>query len=217
MLKQEIFKTTRDRWRFLETLRYKNHDDNIHRWQKLVREIADGHTMPWPEDEWGKQEPLVRIVGYTLMDNHYHLILEELQENGIPAFMQKLGNSYTGYFKNKHDRDEPVFSRSYKSKRVLSDNQLRKLFVYVLVKNPFERDEDGLMPAIDSFDEGFRQVRKYRFSSLAEVMKDREAYIADPKLFNSLFSSPETFRNFAKEQMSRYGAFRQEIEGISLE
>src|SRR3989344_5409058 len=38
--------------------------------------------------------PLVEIVAYCLMPNHFHLLVRECVEGGIPKFMQK---STTGY------------------------------------------------------------------------------------------------------------------------
>lgn len=172
--------------------------------------------MPWP-DSWSPQDPLVRIDAYILMDNHYHLIMTETREGGISAFMKKLGNTYTGYFQARHDWEERLFSGGYKSVHVLSDNQLRKLFVYVLVKNAFERFDGRIRKAIENFNKAFKEAQNYPFSSLGEAMDDREQHISSNKLFNQTFSSPKEFRSFARDQMKRYRAYLQEIDDITLE
>lgn len=217
ILKRDIFfNDSTDWWRFLEILRYKNHDAKIRYWHEHIQSVADGHRMPWPDD-WGQQDPLVRVGGYILMNNHYHVILQEIRTDGIARFMKKLSNSYTGYVQNKHGWEERLFTSTYKSKRVLSDNQLRKLFVYVLVKNAFERYDGGIPSAVENFDHAFRWARQYTFSSLAEAMGDRKALITNNSLFNNHFSSPQEFKKFAKHQMQRYQAFRREIDDIALE
>lgn len=216
VLKIDIFKTDHDWWRFLEILRYKNHIENIKYWQNDVRKVAHGHHMPWP-DSWSEQDPLVRIDAYILMNNHYHLIMTEIREGGISAFMKKLGNTYTSYFQVKYDWNERLFSGGYESVHVLSGNQLRKLFVYILVKNAFERFEGGLRKAINNFDEAFKEARKYPFSSLAEATGDRKDRISSSTLFDDTFSSSNEFRLFARDQMKRYGAFLEEIDDLSLE
>ncbi len=48
------------------------------------------------------KEPLVKIISYCLMPNHFHLILKQLKENGISKFLQKIGTGYTNYFNRKY-------------------------------------------------------------------------------------------------------------------
>src|SRR3989344_1851227 len=36
---------------------------------------------------WPKRDPLVKILAWTLMPNHFHLLLEEIREGGIAKFM----------------------------------------------------------------------------------------------------------------------------------
>src|SRR3989338_8132300 len=47
---------------------------------------------------------LVHILCFCLMPNHYHLILRQTTDDGIPKFMQKLGTGYTMYFNEKYKR-----------------------------------------------------------------------------------------------------------------
>jgi len=56
-----------------------------------------------------KGDPTTEIVAvhcYTLMNNHFHLLLEELEDGGVSKFMQRLEIGYTMYF-NKTE-EEPV-------------------------------------------------------------------------------------------------------------
>jgi len=217
VLKINIFNNKSDWWRFLEILRYKNHAFSRKRWHSTINSLVSGTRMPWPQDEWGKQEPLVNVSAYILMDNHYHLILEEVSDGGISEFVRKLANSYISYLRYKYDRDKRLFKGDYTSKEVRSDNQLRKLFVYVLVKNAFERYPDGLRAAINDFDNAYRQAVQYQFSALGGLINDRRDDVVSPKLFSHLFRSPQEFKAFARDQMNRYGAFLSEIDNITLE
>ncbi|MEX2368921.1 MAG: hypothetical protein WD552_00825 [Candidatus Paceibacterota bacterium] len=216
VLKTDIYNSDHDRWRFLEILRYKNNNANIHRWQKDVSSISSGHDLPWPHS-WRSQEALVQIDGYILMNNHYHLILTEILEGGISSFMQKLGNTYVGYMKSKYNREERMFSGPYKAVKVLDDDQIRMLFVYVLVKNSFECYPGGVKKAVENFDEAFKESRRNPFSSLGEIMGDREPLISSNSTFSDLFGSPKEFKEFSKHQMHRRQAFFQEVDDIKLE
>jgi putative transposase len=51
----------------------------------------------------------VEIVAYCLNSNHYHLLLKQLQDNGITKFMHKLGTGYTQYLTPNITAQEPFF------------------------------------------------------------------------------------------------------------
>jgi len=212
----DIFNNDSDRWRFLRILRYKNHNDSIRRWHNDIDGIADGACMPWPED-WSKQDRLVHIGGYILMDNHYHLILQEVAEDGIPKFMKKLSNSYISYLQTKYDRDKRLFSGPYESKVVTGGNQLRKLFVYVLIKNNFERYPGGLQNAIDEYMSAFDHACWYDYSALKGLTGGRVDDIVTDDLFFEYFDDVEEFKQFAHDQMKNYRTFLSEIDNITLE
>src|SRR3989344_2776781 len=53
--------------------------------------------------------PLVEIVAYCLMPNHFHLLIREVEEGGISKFMQKVTTGYTMYFNKRHDRSGSLF------------------------------------------------------------------------------------------------------------
>lgn len=210
VLGRDIFDNKTDRWRFLQILRYKNHETSIPRWHSAVSQEAEGRHMPWPDD-WDEQKPLVSVAGYTLMDNHFHLILKQKQEGGVAKFMQKLANSYIGYKQAKYDTSARLLRGPYQSTRVMFDNQLRLLFVYVLLKNNIERQFSSIEKAVANYGEAVQQAREYPFTSLEANLEDT-SYIIDNSLFEGLFQTPQGFLDFAKEQMEQYSIFKQEID-----
>src|SRR5438552_995592 len=51
-----------------------------------------------------REKPIVTVGAYSLMPNHYHLVLREETEGGISTFMQKLGTAYVMYFNARYQR-----------------------------------------------------------------------------------------------------------------
>ena len=47
--------------------------------------------------------PLVEVHAFSLMPNHFHLLVCQLVENGISILIQKLGG-YSYYFNKKYER-----------------------------------------------------------------------------------------------------------------
>jgi putative transposase len=102
-----------------------------------------------------KREPLVEILAFAIMPNHYHLILRQLQEDGVRKFMQKFGTGYAMYFNKKHERVGPLFQGRFKAIHVETNDYLQNLVGYIHT-NPADLYRG---PASIEF------LEKYRWSS----------------------------------------------------
>jgi hypothetical protein len=154
--------------------------------------------IDWPPG-WPAHDPLVNIVCFVLMKNHYHLILEEIKEGGIARFMHKLATGMTMYFNAKYEESGRLFRGPYKSKTIEKDEYLSYLSVYIQVKNPFERYAGGLEKAIKEFDQAFEWALKDPYSSLSDYAGSRNSPIITKNVLGEMFSSPEEYREFAKQ------------------
>ncbi len=73
----------------------------------------------------------VRLVCYCLMPNHYHLFVQQVDDNGLPDFMRALANAYTQYFNTTYDRVGPVFQGRYKAVRIQNDPHFKGISRYI--------------------------------------------------------------------------------------
>jgi hypothetical protein len=48
-------------------------------------------------------------------------------------------------------------------------------------------------------------------------MRERKSPVTATDMFNDVFSSPDAFKSFAKEQMDRYQVFLQDVNTNQLE
>lgn len=78
-----------------------------------------------------KVEPQVEIISYCLILNHYHLILKQIQDDGIPEFIRKLSGGYTMYFNLKYNRSGALFQGRYKSGHLDTDENFMEKLIYV--------------------------------------------------------------------------------------
>lgn len=76
-------------------------------------------------------KPLVKIIAFCLNKNHYHFILEQIQDGGISKFMHKLGMGHTKFFNAKYRRSGALFQGEFKSAHIASNEDLLRLSVYV--------------------------------------------------------------------------------------
>jgi len=84
-----------------------------------------------------RKQPLVEILCFAQMPNHYHLLVRQIQENGVSKFMQKIGAGYVRYFNEQNDRKGSLFEGSYKAVPIKTDRQLINIFNYIHT-NPVE-------------------------------------------------------------------------------
>lgn len=78
-----------------------------------------------------RERPLVDFVAYCFNSNHYHFIIQQLEENGIEKFMHRLGTSYTMYFNKKYDRSGSLFQGRFKAAHIKDNGKLFYLTTYV--------------------------------------------------------------------------------------
>lgn len=78
-----------------------------------------------------KSEPLVDILCFTLMPNHFHMKIREIKEGGISKYMQKLITSYTMYFNKKYNRFGSLFGTRFKDKIIDKDSYFSYLDFYI--------------------------------------------------------------------------------------
>ena len=151
-----------DRWRFIKSLFLLNDSHSSTNW---YTETANLKLFERPE-HWPERNPLVRILAWVLMSNHFHLLMQEKAEGGIAKFMQRLCGSMSLCFNLKYESKGSIFQGSYKAKLVDDDSYLRHLAFYIQVKNVLEIYPGGLVAALADFDKAWDWALKYEFSSL---------------------------------------------------
>ena len=80
--------------------------------------------------EVANDENVFNLLGYVIMDNHYHLIIET-KEMPLNKIMQKVNNSYSKNYNKRHNRRDHVFGGRYKSILVNDDKYLLTLLRYI--------------------------------------------------------------------------------------
>jgi len=180
--KRNIFTTKNNYFRFLESMREFNRVEPIKSLYRLNqtrnRSVLDATI----------NSPLVEIISYNLIPNHFHLILKQLVENGISKFMLKLGQGYAMYFNNKYNRSGSLFQGTFKANHINNYGHLLKLLVYVNCN--YEIHNLG-------------KAENWIWSSFPDAIGKREKNLCDLNLrvIKEEFKSPKKFQKFCKEIM----------------
>jgi len=147
---------------------------------------------------------MVRIHAYCLMGNHFHLLVEQLEDDGIWKFMQKLGTGYTMHFNRKYGRKGRLFESSYRSVEVSSHGQYLHISRYIHMNplNIFAPDwkEHGVKdPDIAEL-----FLQDYKWSSY-KVYMGMHSPVVDPSKILEDFANREDYRLFVQQWMNISG------------
>ena len=202
--KRNIFNGDSDKWRFLQGLYLFNDENssshilyNIERENKgrinfvLLRNFINNNSTD--------RNPLVRIMAICLMPNHYHLLVEELQEGGISCFMQKLGTGYVCFFNKKYNRVGPLFQGRFKAIEITNDSQLQYILAYINVINPAQLIEPNFKETgTNNTEKIFDFAKKYSWSTNPDYLGIRESIIIDKGVFKDFFPTSQKYEEFIK-------------------
>ena len=77
------------------------------------------------------RDRFVSLLGFILMPNHFHLIVQEEKESGIAQYMQRVLNAYTKYFNTKYKLSGHLFQGPYQAVHIKDNDQLLYTSAYI--------------------------------------------------------------------------------------
>ena len=105
------------------------------------------------------REMLVDIHGWTLMKDHYHLLLSERIENGISLFLRKLNVGYANYVNQRYERKGTLYRG--RTKKILIRSEAHFLYIlHYIHLNPLDY---------------FSGAEKWRLRSKSDIRNLKEA------------------------------------------
>lgn len=182
--KRTIFTDDRDRLRFLKSLRVFN----------TTAPATNLHRSVFEVELQTRGKPLVEILTFCLMPNHYHCMLRQVAEDGITEFMRKLGTGYTNYFNLRNTRVGPLFQGVFKAVLLEKESHLTHLPHYIHL-NPLDLSmpewRDG---RVRNVAKALSFLKQYRWSSLSDYLDAPQfpkiieksflaEYVGDPQAF----------------------------------
>ncbi len=117
--KRDVFLDPQDYLRFYQSLAFFNTVDPT-----INYRLAKGSYS-------ASQNKLVEIEAYSLLPNHFHLLIEQKEDGGLSEFLKRISGGYTSYFNEKYERTGTLFQGRYKKVHVATNEQYQYLFSYV--------------------------------------------------------------------------------------
>lgn len=170
--KGKIFYTKKDYRRFLECLYKFNNTDGAIRTDKT-------HFSNFPP-----RKKQVEVLKWTLMSNHYHLLLYEVINGGVVDFIKRLGNGYTKYINTKNQRSGYLFQNKAKCILVTDESHFLHIPFYIDL-NPFDLQSFQPRDMVGSPAEVIEKLKnQYSWTSLGSYYGTTEF---DPIINKDLF------------------------------
>lgn len=202
--------------RFIQSLFYLNDSFSDENWFRAIQNFPN---LARP-DYWPEPDPLVHILAWTLLSNHFHLLVQEIREGGTAKFMQRLGGSMTVAHNAKYGETGSLFQGSYRSKTVDEDAYARYLAFYIQVKNVLEQRPGGLKRAIEEFDRAWGWALSFPYSSLSAYTFEQNtpaSAIIEKTFLSGMFPDQQAFKQEALEMLLTHVQHHEEYASFLLE
>ncbi len=164
-----------------------------------------------------KRDLLVEIYSFTLMPNHFHLMLKQIREGGVTEFMRKIGTGYTNYFNLTQERVGSLFQGKYKSVRI--DNHAHFLHLpFYIHSNPLSLEfSDWQEKGIDA-DEAIKFLESYKWSSFCDyASKKNFPSVISKDFLTEIIGEPTKFKKEFKKWLDDFDKNKSKIEPYLLE
>lgn len=138
---------------------------------------------------------LVSIGAYTLMPNHFHILITQTEDEGVSKFMRKIMTSYVMYYNRKYERTGSLFEGRFKSGHANTDRYLKYLFSYIHL-NPVKLiDPEWKEKGIKDKQKTVNFLNNYAYSSFVDFSgkKRIQNKILNIRPFPKYFPEPKDF------------------------
>ncbi|MBI5045565.1 MAG: transposase [Candidatus Niyogibacteria bacterium] len=122
------------------------------------------------------RDRLVDVAAFTLMPNHFHILVRSIKDGSISDFMQRISVAYTKGFNKKYQRVGALFQGPYKVKLADKGAHLQHVLVYILTNALNLYKSDWKERGIDNIKEAKRFLENYKYSSYRSAMGGKDAF-----------------------------------------
>lgn len=198
--RRDIFMYETDYERFIYSLFECNNSNVLYNFGR--RFLSKNNELNFDQID---HEPIVDIVAFCLMPNHFHLLLRAVNDGTISDFMHRLGTSFTNYFNLKYERSGALFQGTFKAKLIDSDAYLMHIVRYIHL-NP-----------VDLFIPNFKGINTLNWGDINNFLNDykwssHHLYLGNENPFSKIvnpsfvkknyFQAPETYHKFINQWRS---------------
>jgi putative transposase len=167
-----IFKNKEDYFRMIFSLyEFNTSQPIVIRERRKLRSRTKTKTKKVAREQFsGDRDLLVEVLAFCFMPNHIHLLLRQIQDEGITQFMRKLGAGYATYFNQKYDRKGHLFQGRFRAVYIESDEQLQIVFTYIHTNSLSLIEPNWKEKGIKNLKKAIEFLKNYKWSSYPDYI-----------------------------------------------
>ena len=151
-----------------------------------------------------RREPVVAILAWCLMPNHFHLLLQQRIDNGVSFFMKKLGTGFTMYMNQKYERSGHVFQGKFRAKHIDTQGYLLHISRYIHLNSIDLVDPNWKEQGIRDWGSVQKFLEEFRWSSYQDwIGKKNFPSVLNRSGIDGLFKGSEDYKRFISEWAAR--------------
>lgn len=156
------------------------------------------------ENLYKSDKRLVDIYAFSLMPNHYHILLKQKEEKGITNFIRLIQNSYAHYLNIKTKRFGSLFQSPFKAVRIENDQQFIHVARYI-----------HLNPITSYLIANPNHLDSYEWCSYKDYLGINPRKFVDTSFLFSFFKDKEKFKKFTLDQVD-YQRHLERIKHLTI-
>lgn len=217
--KRDIFLDDEDYFRFINGLFEFNDETPV----LNVKYYFDMKTMSVASRRINKEmvnEPrdlLVDVMLFTLMPNHFHLILRQKADQGITKFMRKLGTGYAMFFNKKYERSGVLFQGRFKAVMLEKQEHFQYL-PYYIHSNPLSLKYGGRTSI--NWRSKVKFLEEYKWSSYPDYIGIKNfPSITEKDFILDVFGGEKEYKKHTREYLRESAKFAdiEELKEVWLD
>jgi len=124
---------------------------------------------------------IVDLLTYSLLPNHFHLVLKEKTTGGISKYIRRVCLGYAMYYNQKYQHSGSLFQGTYKSKWIASDQNVRQVIGYVYFNNLVHNinDQNLFRSYIDHNHPLVRVLNSNKLKEIVQIIKEQRLSFDD--------------------------------------
>jgi putative transposase len=140
--KEKIFIDDEDKTRFIFLITHFQSPTKVYNVSWYTKSFIKKGSFSTKEDKVREilKERNVRLIAFAIMPNHFHLLVQNLEDGILSVYMHRILTAYSKYFNKKYNKKGHVFGGPFGAVHTKNNTQLLHLSAYIH-KNPKEIKE----------------------------------------------------------------------------
>ena len=206
--KRKIFLDKQDYLRFIHNLFTLNNEN-------IITNNSYDFSNKLNKNESKSRKLLVEILAFTLMPNHFHLLLRQKENNGIVKFMQKLGTGYSMYFNQKNKRVGGLFQGRFKAVIIDNDAHFWHIPTYIHL-NPLSLINYRGSTSIN-YKQKIEFLKQYKWSSFLDYIGEKNfPSVISKDFLLDVFQGEKNYMKITADWIKNDSKYLQKINDITL-